>query len=248
MESENGQEKRKTLDDIIAEYRYDADAMDLGSLYKATTEYVRRLICRIAAAVERERDEVVLRLSDEVVLRLSKDEYKGMQEALSEHYRLCEMLCEMLSESRKSVGNAAAVAEHRREPVTDYNGFGNVTDIHKNSDIHMICEQMRGEKKKRLCDMFASEPANLRSLITVEELDEYAYQVDNAFYLHLLHEKQLLEKAIMALRKSNMRLLDTRTPKRETYNRKQAERNNALIEELRTQFITTEEKKESNND
>jgi len=44
---------------------------------------------------------------DEVVLRLSKEEYKGMQEALSEHDRLCEML----TESRMSIGNAAAMRE-----------------------------------------------------------------------------------------------------------------------------------------
>ena len=49
-------------------------------------------------------------MRDEVVLRLSKDEYKGMQEALSEHDRLCEMS----SESRKSVSNAAAMREALR--------------------------------------------------------------------------------------------------------------------------------------
>lgn len=55
MASENVQEKRETLADIMAEYRADADAMDRGGLYKTTTEYVRRMICRISAAVERER-------------------------------------------------------------------------------------------------------------------------------------------------------------------------------------------------
>lgn len=56
---------------------------------------------------------------DEVVLRLSKEEYKGMQEALSEHDRLCEMLTEseMLTASMMSVGNAAAMREALREAI-----------------------------------------------------------------------------------------------------------------------------------
>lgn len=56
MASENVHEKRETLANIMAEYRADADAMDRGGLYKTTTEYVRRLICRISAAVTRERE------------------------------------------------------------------------------------------------------------------------------------------------------------------------------------------------
>ena len=36
--------------------------------------------------------------------------------------------------------------------------------------------------------MFASVAANKRALVTVEKLDEYAYRIDNAFYIHLLEE------------------------------------------------------------
>lgn len=44
----------ESLNEIIAEYRNDADAMDKGELYTPTTEYVRRLLDRIKAACERE--------------------------------------------------------------------------------------------------------------------------------------------------------------------------------------------------
>ena len=47
-------QERKTLADVLAEYRNDADAMDRGKLYQPTTEYVRRLLDRIEAAWKRE--------------------------------------------------------------------------------------------------------------------------------------------------------------------------------------------------
>jgi hypothetical protein len=59
MASENENEKRETLADIVAEYRNDADAMDNGELYQPTTEYVRRLLDRIEAAWKRERDRLM---------------------------------------------------------------------------------------------------------------------------------------------------------------------------------------------
>lgn len=46
----------ESLNEVIAEYRNDADAMDRGELYQPTTEYLRRLLDRVEAAVDRERE------------------------------------------------------------------------------------------------------------------------------------------------------------------------------------------------
>lgn len=52
----------ESLNEVIAEYRNDADAIDRGELYQPTTEYVCRLLDRIEAAWKRdeERDERLL--------------------------------------------------------------------------------------------------------------------------------------------------------------------------------------------
>ena len=101
----------ETVADIVAEMRKRPPEGDETPAGLACSLFADR----IEAAAKRESTPTTEKSSavgnaamrDEVVLRLSKDEYKGMQEALSEHDRLCEML----SESRKSIGNAAAMRE-----------------------------------------------------------------------------------------------------------------------------------------
>ena len=89
MMSENENEKRKTVADILAEYRNDADAMDRGELYQPTTEYLRRLLDRIKAAWEREREELDKRISDLIEQALSAparncDRYKDAPSAYAD--------------------------------------------------------------------------------------------------------------------------------------------------------------------
>ena len=55
-ENEEAKEAKEMIADIIAEYRADADKMDCGGLYQPTTIYVRQLLNRIEAALERERE------------------------------------------------------------------------------------------------------------------------------------------------------------------------------------------------
>ena len=132
MASDKENKNRETRADIVRELRRQSDSesklatqlrktdddVDFASAscYAEDARYLSQIADRIEAACKREAtaekssavgNAAACKKRDEVVLRLSKEEYKGMQEALSEHDRLCEML----SESRMSVGNAAAMRD-----------------------------------------------------------------------------------------------------------------------------------------
>ena len=98
---ENENEKRDTIENVLAEYRNDADAMDRGWLYQPTTEYLRRLLDRIEAAWKREREELDKRISD-------LEAYAKLWTGRADELRL---KCDEFYAKAKPVGNAAAMRE-----------------------------------------------------------------------------------------------------------------------------------------
>lgn len=101
-------ERQETVYDICQKIR-DAGIPELAdhilAAWKRERAEIEAQALSIGGIVESSRHKQkpqgnAAEMREEIVLRLSKKEYKGMQEALAEHDRLCEM-----------VGNAAALRE-----------------------------------------------------------------------------------------------------------------------------------------
>jgi len=186
-------EKRETVSDIVAQMRgrgedgrmdmwlwrqyadrieeawkrgkaeIEADALAVGGIVEAARR--REATTEKSSAVG---NVAACKKRDEVVLRLSKEEYKGMQEALSEHDRLCEML----SESHKSVGNAAAMREALVKIRRELNTYCNdctLPDRMTEDPPDYTCLRDSLLEIERIVDAALSAPARNCDVGTAEE-------------------------------------------------------------------------------